>query len=103
MGGTTPAYESGAWNSISRVLFKQLELLPIGVGQTNRFCDDYYNPAETSGFRLVVRSGDLYYGGLCGLSVVYGSYGVGDAYADFGSSLFEVTEEWSVDGEYVEV
>lgn len=103
VGGTTPAYESAAWNSISRVLFKNLELLPIGVGQTNRFSDDYYNPAITSGFRLVLRSGSLDHGGRCGLSFVLGYIGVGNAYAYGGSSLCEVTEEWSVDGEYVEV
>lgn len=103
VGGTTPIYETAAWNSISRVLFKNLELLPIGVGQTNRFSDDYYNPAATSGFRLVLRSGALGNGGRCGLSIVDGSYGVGAAPAYYGSSLCEVTEEWSVDGEYVEV
>ena len=103
IGGSTPAYESAAWQNISRVLFKQLELLPIGVGGSNRFSDSYYNPAAASGFRLVLRSGSLSDGGLCGPSVVSGSFGVGDASALYGSSLCEVVEEWSVDGEYVEV
>lgn len=104
-GGTTPVFETAAWNYITRVLFKGLELLPIAVGgdDTHRFADGYYNPAATSGFRLVLRSGTLVAGGICGPSFVVGSYGVGHAFVYDGSSLCEVAEEWPVDGEYVEV
>lgn len=104
-GGQTPAYESGAWNYITRVLFKNLQLMPLAVGgdDSHRFADGYYNPAATSGFRLVVRSGDLSYGGRCGLSFVSGYVGVGYADAYRGSSLCETTAEWAVEPEYVEV
>ena len=104
-GGQTPAYESGNWGYITRVLFKNLQLMPLAVGgdDTHRFADGYYNPAETSGFRLVLRSGTLDLGGLCGLSFVVGDAGVGLASANDGSSLCEAAEEWKAEAEYVEV
>ena len=104
-GGQTPVYETAALNYITRVLFKNLQLMPLAVGggDTNRFSDVYYNPAATSGFRLVLRSGSLSYGGLCGLSFVHGLDGVGRADAHHGSSLCEAAEEWKAEAEYVEV
>ena len=104
-GATGPAANAGGWGYITRVQAKQLELFPLEVGGDGdtRFADGYYNPADTSGFRLVLRSGVLHYGGVCGPSIVYGYVGVGYAGVDVGSSLCEVSEEWSVEPEYVEV
>ena len=104
-GATGPVAETAGWGYITRIQAKRLELFPLAVGgdASTRFADGYYNPAATSGFRLVLRSGDLNYGGFCGPSVVLGHTGVGHAYVDCGSSLCEVSEEWSVEPEYVEV
>ena len=104
-GATGPARDAAGWDYISRCSYKRLNAFPIMVGSDSntRFSDGYYNPAATSGFRLVLRSGDLNYGGLCGPSIVDGNFGVGSAGVDYGSSLCEVDEEWPVDPEYVEV
>ena len=42
---------------------------------------------KDSGFRLVIRSGNLNNGGICGPSIVNGNNGVGNANANNGSSL----------------
>jgi len=98
-GATTPTDTSARWRYISEVAFSCLECIPISCDGTDStfFCDGYYNPIVTSGSRLVLRSGTLGNGGPCGPSIVYGNLGVGYAYAVSGSSLCEVTEEWSVD------
>lgn len=104
-GATGPAAETAGWSYITRIKAKNLELFPLAVGgdSATRFADVYYNPAATSGFRLVRRSGNLSRGGVCGPSVVHGYDGVGYAFVYDGSSLCEVDEEWPVDAEYVEV
>lgn len=104
-GGTLPAKESAAWDYITKVAVNLLQLTPTEVAgsSTTRFADGYYNPAQTSGFRLVLRSGDLGDGGRCGLACVSGSSGVSYAFVSYGSSLCETAEEWSVEPEYVEV
>ena len=43
--------------------------------------------AKDSGFRLVIRSGNLNNGAHCGLAIVNGNNGVGNANANNGSSL----------------
>lgn len=98
-GATTPTDTSARWRYISEVAFSCLECIPISCDGTDStfFCDGYYNPIATSGSRLVLRSGPLLVGGQCGPSIVLGLSGGGGAYADYGSSLCEVTEEWSVD------
>ena len=104
-GATLPGKESAAWDYITRVALQHLELVPIAVGgsSTTRHADGYYNPAQTSGFRLVLRSGSLDAGDLCGLSLVRGYSGVSTSNAHLGSSLCEAAEEWEVEPEYVEV
>lgn len=104
-GATGPSRESAAWDYVTRIQAKNLELFPLACGgdADHRFSDAYYNPAATSGFRLVLRSGTLNDGDVCGPSIVYGSFGVGYANVYGGSSLCEVSEEWSVVPEYVEV
>jgi hypothetical protein len=104
-GATGPTIAAAGWSYITRIQAKRLELFPLAVGgdSNTRFSDGYYNPAAESGFRLVLRSGHLGYGGLCGPSLVSGSDGVGVTWVSCGSSLCEVTEEWSVEPEYVEV
>ncbi len=97
-GSTGPAASAGGWSYITEIA-ANLELFPtaVGGGSTTYFSDGYYNPASTSGFRLVIRSGFLNVGGFCGPSIVDGDHGVGDAIAYSGSSLCEVAEEWPVD------
>ena len=104
-GGTLPAKESGAWDYITKVAVNLLQLTPTEVAgsSTTRFADGYYNPAQTSGFRLVIRSGSLHDGAPCGLAYVHGVVGVAHADVLFGSSLCETAEVWSVEPEYVEV
>ncbi len=104
-GGTLPAKDYAGWDYITRVSVNLLQLTPTAVGgsSTTRFADGYYNPAGTSGFRLVLRSGSLNHGDLCGLALVRGDLGVSYAAAYSGSSLCESAEEWSVTPEYVEV
>ena len=98
-GATGPAAATEGWNYVSRAQLKNLELFVIAVGgdSNTRFSDGYYNPASTSGFRLVLRSGSLRDGAVCGPTVVSGDGGVSYAWVCRGSSLCEVTEEWPVD------
>lgn len=98
-GATGPAAAEGNWGYITRIQAKRLELFVTAVGgdANTRFSDGYYNPAATSGFRFVLRSGDLNNGGVCGPTFVHGGDGVGDAFVSIGSSLCEVSEEWPVD------
>ncbi len=104
-GGVLPGKDSAAWDYITRATVKNLQLVPLAVGggSTTRFADGYYNPAATSGFRLVLRSGSLGDGDQCGLALCHGNDGLGHASVLSGSSLCEAAEEWSCEPEYVEV
>lgn len=89
---------------ITRLSMDNLENFPTAIGgsQTTYWCAYYWNTSgATSGFRLCLRGGGVYYGGQCGLSTLVDYYDVSSADVRCGAALCEAVEEWPVEPVYV--
>jgi hypothetical protein len=68
-------------STLQRVLPSPQQSLRKMLNKTGSFHSE-------SGFRLVIRSGNLNNGDICGPSIVNGNNGVGNTWVNNGSSLF---------------